>query len=100
MAERLRRCVDHSASRAVYFNDAERSELETLTGGHLINTATEALARIRATVTILAGEVEVIVPQDILARAASRAASYRISTEEWLRRELLVGLERATGMRP
>lgn len=100
MADRLRRCVSYVASRPLYFDDAARNELEQITGGHQLDSAESALTRIRNTVSVKVGDVTIVIPRQVLDRAHSRAAAFRIPVEAWLEREILEGLERSTGMRP
>jgi hypothetical protein len=50
-----------------------------------------------ATVTV--GGVNVELDQTLVKRAASRAQSERTTIEKWLAREIIIGLERTTGIR-
>jgi hypothetical protein len=100
MEDRLRRCVSHTATRGLYFNDAQRSELEKMTGGHFIDSPEQALSRIRNVVKVRVGNVTVELNQQVLDRAASRAAAFRMPVEKWLEKEIIEGMERATGLRP
>lgn len=99
-ADRLRTSVTHTAGRGLYFTDPERSELERLTGGHTVPDASTALTRIKATMTLHVGDIAVVVTGRVLARCASRATSVRKSLEDFVRKEVVEGLERVCGLRP
>ena len=99
LAERLTKCIDHNASRGMYFNDADRSDLETLFGGRTLATAPQAIAAGKAMATVTVGGVNVELDQTLVKRAASRAQSERTTIEKWLAREIIIGLERTTGIR-
>jgi hypothetical protein len=99
-ADRLRTAVTHTAGRGLYFTDAERSELERVTGGYTISDADTALTRIKATVTLKIGDLTVEVTGKVLARCASRASSMRKTLEQYVRQEVIQGLERSCGLRP
>lgn len=43
IAARLQRCAPHTAQRGLYFDDAEREQLEQLLGGGIFRDAAEAL---------------------------------------------------------
>jgi hypothetical protein len=99
-SDRLRTSVTHTAGRGLYFNDTERSDLERITGGHFVNTAAEALRRIETTVTLKVGDIEIELNGRVLQRASSRAKSERKTLEEYVRKEVIQGLERSVGLRP
>lgn len=99
MAKRLASCVDHNATRGLYFNDEQRSELEKILGGHVLNSADAAIQRGRALSTVKVGGVDIQLDQTLLKRAESRALGMRMSIEEWLAKEITVGLETAVGLR-
>lgn len=99
-SDRLRTCVTHTSGRGLYFTDAERSDLERITGGHLISDAPTALQRIKTTVTLRVGDISVELTDRVLQRASSRAKSVRKSLEEYVRKEVIEGLERSVGIRP
>lgn len=99
-SDRLRTCVSHTSGRGLYFNDDERSALERITGGHLINDATVALDRIRTTVSLKVGDITIELSERLLARASSRAKAERKSLAEYVTKEVIQGLERSVGIRP
>lgn len=99
-SDRLRTCVNHTSGRGLYFNDAERSDLERITGGHLIDNAAIALQRVKTTITLKVGDITVELNERVLARCTSRAKAERKTLEEYVRKEVIQGLERATGLRP
>lgn len=100
LSDRLRACIDHTSGRGLYFNDAERAHLERMTGGHLIMDAPTALEKIHTTVNLKVGDVTVEMNERILARCASRAKATRQNFEDFIRKEVIQGLERVVGLRP
>lgn len=100
LSDRLRSCVEHTSGRGLYLNDEQRSKLERMTGGHLILDAESALVKIHTTVSLKVGDVTIELNERVLARCASRARSERKSFEEYVKREVIHGLERSTGLRP
>jgi hypothetical protein len=100
MSDRLRTCVDYTSGRGLYFTDDQRSQLERITGGHMINSADEALARTRTTVELKVGGVTVELNDRLLQRCSSRAKAERKSLAEYVTKEVVQGLERACGLRP
>lgn len=101
VADRLRGCIAHTSGRGLYFNDQERGDLERMTGGHIISSTTDALAKIKTTVSVRVGEgIDLELSERILTRAASRAKAFRVTTAVWLKRELVQAAERITGLRP
>jgi hypothetical protein len=99
-ADRLRTCVTYTSGRGLYFDDRERSELEHITGGHYISDAAAALARIKTTVTLKVGDISIELTDRVLARCSSRAKSERKTLEEYVKKEVIQGLERSVGLRP
>lgn len=101
ISDRLRSCITHTSGRGLYFNDDQRAQLERITGGHIIQDANDALAKVRTTVSVRLGEdITLELNERILTRAASRAKSYRMTTAEWIAKELKEGIERSVGLRP
>jgi hypothetical protein len=100
LADRLTRCASHTGTRTLYFSDKERNELERITGGHLISSAADALAKIRTTCQVKVGNVVVQLNERVTQRAHARAKATRKAPEEWLRKEVLENLERSVGLRP
>jgi len=100
LEDRLRRCVGHTAIKPLYFNDSERQRLEEITGGHLIDSVPQVLDRIRSTVSVKVGDITVTIPPQILDRAKARSQAFRLSVEDWLRKEISENLERSVGLRP
>lgn len=99
-SDRLRTCVDHTSGRGLYFTDEQRSELERITGGHFINDAPSALLRVKTTVELKVGGITIELTDRVLQRCASRAKSVRKSLEDFVRKEVIEGLERSAGLRP
>jgi len=101
LSDRLRGCIHHTSGRGLYFNDDQRGRLERITGGHIISSTEDALAKIKTVVAVrIADGITIELSERILTRAASRAKSHRMSTEKWLAKELVEGIEKAVGLRP
>jgi hypothetical protein len=100
MSDRLRTCVTHTSGRGLYLNDDQRSSLERMTGGHLIMDADMALQKIHTTVSLKVGDITIELTERVLARCASRAKAERKSFEDFVKKEVIQGLERSTGLRP
>ena len=100
LSDRLRTCVEHTSGRGLYFDSATRADLERITGGHLIPNAQIAIEKIRTVVNLKVGDITIELTERVLARCASRAKSERKSLEEYVKKEVILGLERVTGLRP
>jgi len=75
MALRLIRCVDHSASSPLYFDDRQRNELELLLDKQL-NSAAEALEAIRSHQEVeLPDGHKLVIPHEIAVRLKDRLTS-------------------------
>ncbi len=96
--ERLFSCRKHNSNRGVYFNDAERSELEKLTGGRIVYEAEDALKRIRNQLSIRLNNTQVTMSPTLLTRLKSRC-SKAMDFKEFLRKQAIEGLERVAMMR-
>lgn len=100
LADRLRTCATYTSGRGLYFTDEQRSHLERMTGGHLINDAESALQKINVTVSLKVSGVVIELNGRVLARATSRAKSTRQSLEQYLQKEVILNLEKSVGLRP
>jgi hypothetical protein len=100
IVEKIRRHLEHNGTRGLWFNDAQRSELERMTGGHLINSSEDALAKVRTTCMVIVDDVAVVIPTNMKQRIASRAKACRKNVADWITKEVYEGLERACGLRP
>lgn len=98
ITERLFSCRKHNSNRGVYFNDADRSELEKLTGGRIVYEAKDALTRIRNQQSIRLGNTQVTLAPTLLTRLKSRC-SKAMDFKEYLRKQAIEGLERTAMMR-
>ena len=99
ISERLKRCKEYTANRPLYFNDAERSEMEKLTGGHLAKSPETVLARLRTAMSIVVEDVTITINQRLLQRLSSRV--FRGQTMEGVIEKVVIeALERHAGMRP
>ena len=59
-----------------------------------------ALDKIRTTVNLKVGDITVELSERVLARCASRAKAERKDFETYVKKEVIQGLERSTGLRP
>src|SRR4029077_6816401 len=100
LSDRLRTCVSHTSGRGLYFNDEQRAHLERITGGHIIQNADVAISKIQVVVQLKVADVTIELTERVLARATARAKSCRKSLAEYVTKEVIEGLERATGLRP
>lgn len=99
IAERLKRCQKHTASRPLYFNDEERGELERLTGGHLAQSPEVVLGRLRTAMSIVVEDVTIVINANLLQRLSTRV--FRGQTMEGVITKVVKeALERHCGMRP
>ncbi len=96
--ERLYACRHHHSSRGLYFDDSERSELESLTGGRILNTPQDAIKRIRNMESIRLGNVQVVVPPAVLTRLKSRC-SRNMDFPEFVKTQAIHGLEQFVMLR-
>jgi len=100
LSDRLRTCVEHTSGRGLYFDSATRADLERITGGHLIPNAQIAIEKIKTVVNLKVGDITIELTERVLARCASRAKSERKTLEDYVKKEVILGLERVTGLRP
>ena len=96
--ERLYACRHHHSSRGLYFNDEERSELESLTGGRILNTPQDAIKRVRNMESIRLGNIQVTISPTILTRLKSRC-SRNMDFTEFVRTQAIHGLEQFVMLR-
>jgi len=76
LSDRLAACVTHTAAKPIYFNDAERQELEKMLGKNIVTTK-DLLAQIRNAISVRLG----------------------MRWEEFLEKIITEDLERYAGMR-
>ena len=99
MLERLKRCKDHVANRPLYFNDAQRSELEHLSGGHITKSPDALIKRLANACSIEVGDVKITIDQRLAQRLSTRV--FRGQTIEGnIKKVVIEALERDCGMRP
>lgn len=72
LARRLKRCRGFSAERPIYFNDKQRNRLESLLGGHRIDSSEQAITRLAQALAITLAGVNIQLNSDVLARLKSR----------------------------
>lgn len=98
ITKRLNGCKEHTANRALYFNDKERKELENLLGRHA-GTPEVLLARLRNAVKLKVGDVEITLDSHLLDRLSTRV--FRGQTmEDNIEKWVIEALEKHAGMRP
>jgi len=95
---RLYTCRGHDSSRPLYFNDQERSELESLTGGRILPDAKTTLLRLANQVSLLLDNTKVKFSPALLNRLKSRCGRNQ-SFSQFVRDEAIKGLERYAMMR-
>jgi hypothetical protein len=100
LSDRLRQCVNHTSGRGLYFTDEQRSAIERITGGHIITGAEMALEKIKTVVNLKVDDINIEVTERVLSRCASRAKAERKTFEDYVKKEVIQGLERSTGLRP
>lgn len=98
MANRLSRCLNHTANSPLYFNDEQRNELERATGW-AANEPAKVIARLHEVSSITVEDIKVEIPVRLRTRLESRV--FRGETfEKVMRREVLLALEKFAGTRP
>lgn len=95
-SERLLRAVKWNGSKPIHISDAQRLVLERILGVN-ISSPQKLVAEVQALAEIEVGEVRIELPVNLLSRIKTR--TFGASFEDVLRREILQGLERFTGMR-
>lgn len=95
---RLYVCRGHDSSRPIYFNDEERSKLESLTGGRILPDAKTALRRIINQASIILDSTKVAFSPTLLNRLKSRCGRNQPFTQ-FVKDEAVKGLERFAMMR-
>lgn len=82
ITDRLTRCVEHTASRPLYFNTEQRQELEKLLGGKMLGSPEAAIYRIRQALRVTVGDVEIPLDAGTLELFKSRMARGQNITDE------------------
>lgn len=95
---RLYICRGHDSDRPIYFNDAERSELESLTGGRILPDAKTALRRLTNQSSLLLDNAKVKFGPTLLNRLKSRCGRNQSFTQ-FVKEKAIEGLERYAMMR-
>lgn len=93
---RLANCIDHGASKPIYFNDAERQEAERMLGKNIFSTR-DLLTLIRAAVSVRVHNLRITLKPALLQRLKSRCLG--VKWEEFLEKVIVEDLERYAGMR-
>ena len=78
IAARLKACVGHTASRGIYFNDAERNELEMLLGEGIFNNAEEVLNALRLRYNVVIGGESIHIDPTVYSFLKDRAAELAV----------------------
>ena len=96
LRDRLRMAVTFVDSKPLYFDDADRQDLEALLGKNLAN-ARDALQTIRRYLTVKVEGVSIKLKPTLLARLKSRC--FVADFGKWLTNIIVEELERYCGMR-
>ena len=96
LSDRLAACVTHTAAKPIYFNDAERQELEKMLGKNIVTTK-DLLAQIRNAISVRIGTQKITLKPGLLSRLKTRCLGMR--WEEFLEKIITEDLERYAGMR-
>lgn len=98
ITQRLHKCIDHTAVTPLYFNDAERAELQKELG-HPITNPAWVVRKLKELLTLKVDKIEV--PLDAKLQARIRTRVFRGETYETvIKREVVQALERYVGLRP
>lgn len=96
LARRLTASVDHTSSKALYFDDRDRSELEQLLGKNILNTK-DVLTLIRSAMTVRIHNLKVVLKPAILTRLKTRCLG--MEWEKFIEQRVVQALEQYVGMR-
>ena len=98
MANRLGRCLTHTANSPLYFNDEQRNELQRATGWSATDP-TKVIARLREVSSVTLEDIKVEIPVRLRTRLESRV--FRGNTfESMIRKVVIESLEKHVGIRP
>lgn len=98
MQNRLSRCANHTANSPLYFNDAQKKELEQATGW-MADTPEKVIARLREVSSVEVCGIVIDIPARLRTRLESRV--FRGQTfESMVTKEVIQALERHVGIRP
>jgi len=95
---RLWVCRGHDSARSLYFNDEERSKLESLTGGRILSDANTAIKRLENLASVRLDGTKVAFEPALLARLKSRCGRNQ-SFPDFVKDKAIEGLERYAMMR-
>lgn len=96
LAARLEACQDYSAEKPIYFDDADRQELERCLGRNVLHTA-DALIQIRNALSVRVNKVIISLNPNLLGKLKSRCI--RADWEKWLSARIVHALEVYVGLR-
>ena len=98
MANRLGRCLNHTANSPLYFNDEQRNELQRATGWSATDPA-KVIARLREVSSVTLEDIKIEIPVRLRTRLESRVFKGQ-TFESMIRKEVLEALEKFVGIRP
>lgn len=96
IAERLGGCVEHRASKPLYFDDRQRQQLEQVLGRNVLNS-TDALLQIRNAMSVRIGKVMISLKLNLMQKLRSRCIGTDWDT--FLQKLITDELERYVGLR-
>lgn len=98
MANRLSRCMAHTANAPLYFNDEQRNELQRATGWSATDP-TKVIARLREVSSVTLDDIKIEIPVRLRTRLESRVFKGQ-TFESMVTKEVIQALERHVGIRP
>jgi|SRR5579872_4846766 len=96
MANRLMECASYNATKPLYFDDAQRRELEAILGRNIDKPPT-VLAMLKKTLSIKINGIAVTLTPDVIQRLQTRHHNGNFG--EWLSGLVNAELERYVGLR-
>jgi hypothetical protein len=96
LGDRLGACVEHTAGKPLYFNDAERQEIDKMFGKNVYGTR-DLLNQVRNCLAVKVGNIKITLQAPLLSRLKSRCLGAK--WEAFLERLIIEDLERYCGLR-
>jgi hypothetical protein len=96
LARRLAQAVEYTASKPLYFSDADRQELEQTLGKNVLHTR-DAISQIKIAMTVRIHNLKVQLKPAVLTRLKTRCLG--MGWEEFVEQRVVQALEQYVGMR-
>jgi hypothetical protein len=97
LASRLTECVDHNATKPLYFDDKQRRELEALLGRN-VEKAASVIDVLKRSLTVKLNGIGVTLSPDTVRRLQTRCPRH-INFGEWLQGQVTIWAEQFVGLR-